>query len=138
MYRVLLLSGTNSLLSPAAEGYFRLFSQNREVYGAGVEISGPDADMMKVLKEDGVDINRLRSYSLSDLRHIDFDYVLTFDEESEKASHHLPSKAVKYHFHFDKYLEADTGESKEELYLNIRNQVKKIIRSFIKEHFPDG
>jgi arsenate reductase len=136
MYRVLLLCSNNSVLSPMAEGYFRQFTDDRtEVYSAGIEVKKPDPIMLKVLKEDGVDVSKLRSYSLSDLRHLDFDYILTFDEESEQISHHLPSRSVKYHYQFDQLLESGEGENKEELYLNIRNRIKKIMRGFIKEHF---
>jgi arsenate reductase len=139
MYRVLLLCSNNSVLSPMAEGYFRHFTHDdAEVYGAGIEVKKPDPLMLKILKEDGVDVTKLRSYSLADLRHLDFDYILTFDEESELASHHLPSKSVKYHYQFDKLLESNSREDKEEHYRNLKNRIKKIIRSFIKEHFTNS
>jgi arsenate reductase (thioredoxin) len=138
MYRVLMLCANNSLLSPMAEGYFRLFSKSdAEVYSAGLEVRNSDTVMLKVLKDDGVDISKLKSCSISELKHIDFDYIITFDEESEQASHHLPSKSVKYHYQFDHFLDPDALENKEELFLNIRNRIKKIIRNFIKEHFTN-
>jgi arsenate reductase len=139
MYRVLLLCSNNSLLSPMAEGYLRLFSESgTEVYSAGVEVKKADSLMLKVLKEDGIDVTKLTSHRLSDLRHIDFDYILTFDADSEQASHNLPSKSVKYHYQFDQFLNANIGENKEELYLNIRNRMKKTIRGFVKEHFTNS
>jgi arsenate reductase (thioredoxin) len=140
MYRVLLLCSNNSVLSPIAEGYFRKYIQkNTEVFGASIEVVKPDATVLKVLKEDGVDVSQLRSYNLSDLKHLDFDYVLTFDEESEQASHHLPSKPVKYHFDFEKFISDDlTDTNKEEVYRNICERVNKTMRSFIKEHFYDA
>jgi arsenate reductase len=137
MYRVLLLCRNNSVLSPMAEGYFRHFiSVNTEVYGAGIDLKKPEPLVLKLLKEDGVDVSKLRSYTLADLRHLEFDYILTFDEESELESHHLPSRSVKYHYRFDHFIADIEGENKEEIFLNLRNRIKKIIRGFIKEHFP--
>ncbi len=87
MYKVLLLCSDNSVLSPMAEGYFRLFSEHEtEVYSAGIRLIKLDPEMIKAMKEDEVDMSKIKQYSLSDLRHIDFDYILTFDTESETES----------------------------------------------------
>jgi protein-tyrosine-phosphatase len=138
MYRVLLLCSNNSVLSPIAEGYFRVFSKiETEVYSAGIELASHDPEMIRVMKLDDIDMSRIKQYALSDLRHIDFDYILTFDTESEIESHHFPSKSVKYHYQFDQFLKADDLADREELYINLRNRLKKIIRGFVKDHFDN-
>ena len=136
MYRLLLLCSDNSVLSPMAEGYFRHYKQDdAEIYSAGIALKKIDPIAVKIMKEDKIDISQLKQHNLSDLRHIDFDYILTFDKESETESHRLPSKSVKYHFDFKKLLVKDTVESTDEMYRNLRNHIKKAIQSFIKEHF---
>lgn len=136
MYQVLLLCSDNSVLSPMAEGYFRqLMPEDAEVFSAGIARGKINSMAIKVMQEDKIDISGLHQNILLDLRHIDFDYVLTFDQESEAESHHLPSKPVKYHYDFDKILSPENGKNTEEKYRNVRDQLKKIIRSFIKEHF---
>jgi protein-tyrosine-phosphatase len=139
MYQVLLLCSNNSILSPMAEGYFRSFSDTQtEVYSAGVELTKHDPDMLRVMKMDGIDMTGIKQYIVSDLRHVDFDYILTFDSESAEESHHFPSKSVKYHYQFDQFLLASDLEDKEEVYISLRNRMKKIIRSFVKEYFSSG
>jgi len=138
MYRVLILCSDNSVLSPMAEGYFRHFIQHdAEIYGAGITVRKVDPLIVKLMQEDKIDITRLTQHKLSDLRHIDFDYILTCDLDSEVESHHLPSKPVKYHYGFDKLLKIDTGESADTIYRTIRGRIKKAIQSFVKEHFTN-
>ena len=136
MYRVLLICKDNSVLSPIAEGYFRLFADaSTEVYCAGVEPDRISPLVVELMKEDGVDISDITQQAISHYKHIDFDYILTFDALSEAESHHLPSKMVKYHFDFDRLLpNLDAGDNEKESYANIREKIKRIVKSFIKDH----
>ncbi len=135
MYRILLLCKNNSVLSPIAEGYFRLYTGSEtEVYSAGIELEKYDPVMINVMKSDGIEVTAQKQFIVSDLKHIDFDFVLTFDRESETESHHFPSRSVKYHYQLDQYFNSEDITEKEEQYINIRNRIKKIIRGFIKEH----
>jgi arsenate reductase (thioredoxin) len=136
MYRVLLICQDNSELSPMAEAYFSLIAgDSAEVYSAGIHPKKISAQIVKIVKEDGIDISEYKCHSLQEYRHIDFDYVLTFDSESEIESQHLPSKPVKYHFEFDRLLPYDkTEEETLDIYRSIREKMKKTIRTFVKEH----
>ncbi len=137
MYRVLLLCKDNSILSPLADGYFRLYGgEIVEIYSAGLEKKKVNPLVVDLMKEDALDISEYKQHLVSDFRDIDFDYILTFDTESEKESHHLPSKPVKYHYDFDKLIPEDfSNVKKEDVYRNIRNRMKKIIKSFVRSHF---
>jgi arsenate reductase len=139
MFRVLLLSRTNAVLSPMAEGYFRKFAGDLvEIYCAGIVNDRIDPVVLSVLEEDGVDTATIKQHQLSEFKHIDFDYVLTFDEESTAESHHLPSKPVKYHFDFYKLIPEELPkENKQEVFRNVRDKMKKGMRSFVREHFTD-
>lgn len=141
MYRVLLLCRDNSVLSPMAEGYFgQIAGKTVEVLSAGIYPKRISNQIVKVMNEDGIDLSDFKSHSLQEYRHIDFDYILTFDHESEVESHHLPSRPVKYHFEFERHLPDDknTEQDPMEIYRGIREKMKKTIRSFIKEHFASA
>ena len=139
MYRVLLLCSDNSLLSPMAEGYFRSFiPYEAEIFSAGIKVRKLDPLGVKIMREDKIDISQTIQHKLTDLKHIDFDYVLTCDEDSEAESHHLPSKLVKYHYEFDKLIQIDSVDNTEEMYCNLRNHIKRAIRAFVKEHFVNA
>jgi arsenate reductase (thioredoxin) len=137
MYQVLLLCKNNAVLSPMAEGYFRsLGAEDAEIYRAGITKEKVEPAINKLMQEDGIDISTLGSHAVSEYKHLSFDYILTFDAESEAESHHFPSHSVKYHYDFDKLLpENDTELDKTEIYRSIREKIKRIVKSFIKDHF---
>jgi arsenate reductase len=120
-----------------AEGYFKsLSSEDAEIYRAGITKEKVDPVVNKLMQEDGVDISTLASHTISEYRHLSFDYILTFDAESETESHHFPSHSVKYHYDFDKLLPEDDAElDKTEVYRSIREKIKRIVKAFIKDHF---
>jgi arsenate reductase len=140
MYRVLFLCRDNSLLSPMAEAYLKsIVAESVEVYSAGVNPKKISSEIIKILAEDGIDVSGFTTHSLLEYRHIDFDYILTFDAESEAESLHLPSRPVKYHFEFDRLLPEDKiGPETMELYRAIREKMKKTIRNFAKEHLAQA
>ena len=140
MYRVLLLCKNGSLLSPIAGVYFRKFAgELPEVYTAGVCKVQLDPLIVDILKEDNKEIDIPTPYQLDELRHIDFDYILTLDQESREESLHLPSRPVKYHYDFDLLIPLDlTKENKEEVYKRVRDKIKNTVRGFVREHFADA
>ncbi|MBN1596846.1 MAG: hypothetical protein JW894_00990 [Bacteroidales bacterium] len=141
MYRTLLLCKDNSVFTPMAYGYFKsiLKKDQSEIYCAGIINKKIDQLILKVMLEDNIDISDYKPHLLPEFKSIDFDYVLTFDAESEEQSHHLPSKTVKYHYDFDKLL-IDNGKAEERLenLRIVRERIKKTVRSFIKEHFTNS
>jgi arsenate reductase (thioredoxin) len=136
MYRILLLCKNNAVLSPIAEGYCKsLTGPDTEIYSAGVEKEKIDPLVIKMMNDEGIDLSNHKPQSVHNLKHLEFDYILTFDSESEAESHHFPSKTVKYHYDFDKMLhENDIKENKSEVYNNVRDKIKKSVKSFVKEH----
>jgi protein-tyrosine-phosphatase len=136
MNRVLLLCKDNSIFSPIAEAYCKeLTGEDTEVYSAGVEEAGIHPVIVKIMKDEGIDLSKFKSHSVHEFKHIDFDYILTFDSESEHESHHFPSKSIKYHYDFDKMIHEDSLDlDKTEEFQNIREKIKKNIKIFVKEH----
>ena len=136
MNRILLLCKDNAIFSPIAEGYCKsITGDDTEVYSAGVEEAKIDPVVVRMMKDEGIDLSKFKSHSVHEYKHIDFDYIITFDSESENESHHFPSKSIKYHFDFDKmFHENSLEEDKSEMYQLIREKIKKTIKTFIKEH----
>jgi arsenate reductase len=109
--------------------------EDTEVYSAGVDEAKINPIVIKLMKEEGIDLSKFKSHSLHEYKHIDFDYILTFDTESETESHHFPSKSIKYHYNFDKMISVDClEEDKAEMFQAIREKIKKSIKTFVKEH----
>jgi arsenate reductase len=137
MYRVLLLCKQNSVLSPIAEGYFRKFAGSMtEVYSAGLEPEEKEPIVSKLLSDDGIELQQGKQHMISDLRHIDFDYIITFDDESEKASHHFEPRTIKYHYSYsDIFHDELTEEMKPDVFLKLRDRIRKDMKSFIRGHF---
>jgi len=137
MFRVLILSSNNSVLSPIASAYFRKYTDaETEIYSCGIENTRIDPVVVALLKEENIDVSGIQQYGLNDLKHIDFDFIITCDEESEIESHHLPSKPVKYHYDFKKLMPPELPKSKkEEVFRNVRENIKRNIRNFTRSHF---
>jgi arsenate reductase (thioredoxin) len=136
MNRVLFLCKDNTIFSPIAEGYCKsVAGEDTEVYSAGIEHNKIDSFVVKMMKEDGIDLSKFKSHLVHDYRHIDFDYIITFDAVSEEESHHFPSKSIKYHYDLDRMLHENTlEEDKAEMFQTIREKIKKTIKAFVKEH----
>ena len=140
MYKVLLLCKNDALFCPLAEAYFKEFAGNVvEVYCAGVRKKSMEPFVAEVMREDGLEVGRRDQHQIEDFRHIDFDYILTFDGPSEQASHYFPSRPVKYHFEFDTLLAENLkGKTRSEAFRKIRDMLKRTIRTFVKEHFEQS
>lgn len=120
-----------------ADAYFRKFAEDTtEVYAAGIEKAKVDRVVIALLMEDGIDATEFKQHRLEEFRHIDFDFILTYDDLAAAESHHLPPKPVKYHFDFHKMIpEEMSKEEKEEVYRRIRDKIKRTMRTFIRDHF---
>lgn len=78
MIKILFLCTGNSCRSQMAEGFARaLKSAQFAAYSAGVETHGLNSDAVQVMAEIGIDISAQQSTHVDQLRHIDFDWVVT-------------------------------------------------------------
>ena len=136
MNRVLFLCKDNSIFSPVAEAYCKAITgEDTEVYSAGTEEIRIDSYIIKIMNDEGIDLSGFKPHLVNEYKHIDFDYILTFDSESESISHHFPSRSIKYHYDFDRMIYDNTLEAdKSEMYQLIREKIKKTVKSFVREH----
>ena len=136
MLKILFLCTGNSCRSQMAEGWARhLKGDQIEAYSAGIETHGLNPDAVRVMAEAGVDISGQRSKHVSELRGVEFDYVVTVCDHAHESCPVFPGKAKVIHVGFDDppRLAADAKTEEERLapYRRVRDE----IRAFVETHF---
>jgi arsenate reductase len=121
-----------------AEGWCRhLKGDLIEAYSAGLEVHGLNSYAVKVMAESGVDISNHKSKPLTDLKNIDFDYVVTVCGHAHETCPFFPGKAKVVHVGFDDPPKLAERFSPEEDKLNCYRRVRDEIRKFISK-LPDN
>ncbi|MGE5610843.1 MAG: arsenate reductase ArsC [Bacillota bacterium] len=137
--RVLFLCTGNSCRSQMAEGWARhLKGDLIEAYSAGIETHGLNPNAVKVMAEAGVDISGHLSKTVTDVKDVPFDYVVTVcGHANETCPAWLGRKAKVVHVGFDDPPKlAKTAKTDEEALGHYR-RVRDEIRTFI-ERLPES
>jgi len=134
MLKVLFLCTGNSCRSQMAEGWARhLKGDQIEPYSAGIETHGLNPDAVRVMAEAGVDISGQRSKLISELRGVDFDYVVTVCGHAHESCPVFPGKAKVIHVGFDDppRLAASAMTEQERLapYRRVRDEIREFVKS---------
>jgi arsenate reductase (thioredoxin) len=134
MLKVLFLCTGNSCRSQMAEGWARhLKGDQIEAYSAGIEAHGLNPDAVRVMAEAGVDIANHRSKLVSDLRGVDFDYVVAVCDNAHESCPLFPGKAKVVHLGFDDppRLAANAGADQERLapYRRVRDEIRRFVET---------
>jgi arsenate reductase len=134
MLKILFLCTGNSCRSQMAEGWARhLKADSIEPYSAGIETHGLNPDAMKVMAEAGVDISAQRSKLLSELRDVDFDYVVTVCGHASEHCPLFPGKAKIIHVGFDDpprlAAEAKTDQQRLAPYRRVRDEIRAFVET---------
>ena len=107
-----------------------------DAYSAGTECHGLNPMAVRVMQEAGVDISRHQSKTVSAVREIEFDYVVTVCSDADRNCPLFPGKAVKIHHGFDDPPKLAQNASSEEEVLACYRRVRDEIREFI-ESLPE-
>jgi arsenate reductase len=135
--KILFLCTGNSCRSQMAEGWARrLKGAAIEPYSAGIEARGLDARAVKVMAEAGVDISRQRSKTLSELKEVSFDFVVTLCDHAHEGCPLSPGKAKVVHVGFDDPPRLAQDARTEEEALGHYRRVRYEIRAFV-ERLPE-
>ena len=132
--KVLFLCTGNSCRSQMAEGWARhLKGDQIESYSAGIETHGMNPNAVQVMAEVGVDLSGHHSKLLSDLRGIDFDYVVTVCDNAHESCPLFPGKVKVVHVGFDDppRLAANARTEQERLasYRRVRDEIRKFVET---------
>ena len=116
-----------------AEGVLRHYGGDKfEVESAGSEPSKVNETAIKVMKEIGIDISKHYSKSITDLKKISFDWVITVCDYANKHCPVFPYKTKVFHKSFeDPPKLARNSKTKEETITHYR-KVRDEIKSFIE------
>jgi len=132
--RILFLCTGNSCRSQMAEGWKRhLKADAIEPYSAGIETHGLDPNAVQVMQEAGVDISRHRSKHVSELKGIDFDYVMTVCGHANENCPVFPGKAKTIHVGFDDPPKLTAAAKTEEEWLAVYRGIRDEIRSCVEQ-----
>ena len=130
--KVLFLCTGNSCRSQMAEGFARrLKADSIDAYSAGTEPHGLNPLAVKVMGEAGIDISGNRSKHVSDLAHIQFDYVITVCDHANETCPVFPGNVKRIHVSFDDppRLAKDARTEAEALghYRRVRDEIRRFI-----------
>ena len=130
--RILFLCTGNSCRSQMAEGWTRALQGDRfDVYSAGVEKHGLNANAVRVMEEAGVDIRNQASKTLDQL-NVDFDVVVTVCSHANERCPVFPGATRVVHHGFDDPPRLAKDAQNEEEALGHFRRVRDQIRSFIE------
>jgi len=127
-----------------AEGWTRALKNDLiDVYRAGVEIHGLNADAVGVMAESGVDISGHTSKHIDDFKDVELDAVVTVCGHAHETCPYFPPRCRVIHAGFDdppKMAEklAKQGESKEkqlDCFRKIRDEIKAFVENMPKNIF---
>lgn len=132
MLKILFLCTGNSCRSQMAEGWTRhLKGDQIEPYSAGLEAHGLNPDAVCVMAEAGVDISNQRSKLASELRDVDFDYVVTVCHRAHASCPVFPAKVRVIHVGFDDpprlAVNARTAEERLSVYRRVRDEIRAFV-----------
>jgi arsenate reductase len=136
MKKILVLCTGNSCRSQIAEGYLRLFAQDRaEIFSAGVEAHGVNPRAVSIMKEDGIDISTQTSNLITDYLGVDFDFIITVCDNAKENCPYFPSRAIRLHHNFADPAKA-TGTEIEitEQFRTVRDQIKEYCNEFVNNY----
>ena len=137
MLKVLFLCTGNSCRSQMAEGWARqLKADTIEAYSAGIETHGLNPGAVKVMAEAGVDITSQKSQHVDELKHVEFDCVVTVCDNAAESCPVFSGSAKVIHHSFDDppRLAKEAASEEEGLvhYRRVRDEIRDYVASLPK------
>lgn len=129
---ILFLCTGNSCRSQMAEAWAKhLKSDIINAWSAGVEVHGLNENATLVMKEKDIDISNYRSKLVSEIKDIDFDWVITLCGHANENCPIFPGKVKRYHKGFEDPPKLAQNEKSNEDKLKHYRRVRDEIRDFI-------
>lgn len=136
---ILVLCTGNSCRSQMAEAYLRHYSQDLNVFSAGIRADGLNKNMIKVMREDGIDVSSQTSNTIEEYKDLNFKYVITVCDHAQENCPLFPSQTKSFHQNFTDPAKA-SGNEEEILhqFRIVRDEIKLFCRNFILNNFPQN
>ncbi len=125
--KILILCTGNSCRSQMAQGWLQYLDQENilEIYSAGLETHGVNANAVKVMAEVCVDISQHTSNHMDEYKSIAFDYVITVYDHAKENCPYFPSTAERIHQNFTDPAKASGSEQQVlEAFRKVRDEIK--------------
>tara|TARA_B100000287_G_C20608166_1_gene770937 strand:+ start:1196 stop:1561 length:366 start_codon:yes stop_codon:yes gene_type:complete len=118
-----------------AEGWFRFFLPNVEVFSAGTKPEQVNKFAIEVMRSVGIDISEYKSNSIEEYQNFDFDFVITVcDNAKEKCPVFVSDSVIVHHSFIDPAKAKGTNQEILVVYEKVRDQLKEYIASFINKY----
>ena len=133
LLKILIICTGNSSRSQMAEGFFKTYKKDWEIYSAGTEPKGLNPLAVEAMLEKGIDISNYESKHIDLFINKAFDYVITVCDKAKESCPIFPGNAEYIHWSF-KDPAAATGIKEEKLsaFKKIRDEIQYKILEFIK------
>lgn len=117
-----------------AEGFFKYYRKDWEVYSAGISPKGLNPLAVKVMLEKGIDISKQTSDNIKKYINEKFDFVITVCNKAKESCPLFPNASKTLHWSFTDPAETTgTIEVKINKFREVRNQIEEKIIEFLKE-----
>ncbi len=129
--RVLILCTGNSARSQMAEGFLRhLAGDHFEVFSAGMKPAGLNPNVVKAMREVGIDISAHRSKSVDEFAGQQFDYVFTVCDSARESCPVFPGSGKRLHESFEDPAAAPADQQLA-VFRKVRDQIRAWLEEFI-------
>ena len=98
LLKILVICTGNSARSQMAEGLFKFFRKDCEVYSAGTSPKGLNPLAVEVMAEKGIDISGYKSKHIDLFLNEKFDYVITVCDNARESCPIFPGKSKYLHW----------------------------------------
>jgi len=138
MKKILILCTGNSCRSQMAEGYLRFFAGRRaNIFSAGIETHGLNAQAVATMLEDGIDISSHTSNAIAEYSSMEFDDVITVCDHAKEMCPVFPGRANLFHQNFpDPSKTVGSGEEIAASFRHTRDLIKQFCREWAQRHLP--
>ena len=136
--RILVLCTGNSARSQMGEGLFRdEGGGGYEVSSAGTKPSQVRTEAIAVMREIGIDISGNRSKSVDEFAGQAFDFVVTVCDSARDNCPIFPGATERIHWSLeDPAAVQGTKEERLAAFRRIRDQLRKLVKTFLRERAP--
>ena len=134
---LLIISSKNSCRSQIAHGFFEKYGKDTlNVYSAGIESPGINPMAIQFMSDVEIDISKYTSNQLQEYKDIEFDFIITICNHSRENCPYFPSKAKRFHQHFDDPSKIDGVNDRVIMaYVETRDALEVYVKGFIEKEF---
>jgi len=132
--KILIICTGNSCRSQIAEGFFKHYKKDWEIYSAGISPKGLNPYAIDVMLEKGIDISNQTSDSIDIYISNEFDYVITVCDRAKETCPVFLNAKTSLHWGFMDPADAvGTYEERINKFREVRDQIEEKITQFLKE-----